>query len=63
MKKLDKVALFKNVGSKWFAVNIFVGILLSDRLKESDKPHKMTNEDRNLVATSPGLASSTPEPL
>lgn len=31
MKKLDKVALFKNVGSSWFAlgVNIVVGILLS----------------------------------
>src|SRR6202790_669635 len=31
MKKLDKVALFKNVGSSWFAlgVNILVGIFLS----------------------------------
>jgi O-antigen/teichoic acid export membrane protein len=31
MKKLDKVALFKNVGSSWFAlgVNIVVGVLLS----------------------------------
>src|ERR1700730_102265 len=31
MKKLDKVALFKNVGSSWFAlgVNIIVGVLLS----------------------------------
>src|SRR5579863_1688171 len=31
MKKLDKVALFKNVGSSWFAlgINIVVGILLS----------------------------------
>jgi len=31
MKRLDKVALFKNVGSSWFAlgINIFVGILLS----------------------------------
>src|SRR5258708_21842392 len=31
MKKLDKVALFKNVGSSWFAlgVNILVGLLLS----------------------------------
>jgi O-antigen/teichoic acid export membrane protein len=31
MRKLDKVALFKNVGSSWFAlgVNIIVGILLS----------------------------------
>jgi O-antigen/teichoic acid export membrane protein len=31
MKKLDKVALFKNVGSSWFAlgVNIVVGVFLS----------------------------------
>src|ERR1039457_2220754 len=31
MKKLDKIALFKNVGSSWFAlgVNILVGIFLS----------------------------------
>jgi len=31
MKKLDKVALFKNVGSSWFGlgVNIIVGVLLS----------------------------------
>src|SRR5271169_4064868 len=31
MKKLDKVALFKNVGSSWFGlgVNILVGLLLS----------------------------------
>src|ERR1700675_3720129 len=31
MKKLDKVALFKNVGSSWFAlgVNILVGIFIS----------------------------------
>jgi O-antigen/teichoic acid export membrane protein len=31
MKKLDKIALFKNVGSSWFAlgVNILVGVLLS----------------------------------
>jgi O-antigen/teichoic acid export membrane protein len=31
MKKLDKVALFKNVGSSWFALgaNILVGLLLS----------------------------------
>src|SRR5260370_28597619 len=31
MKKFDKVAVFKNVGSSWFAlgVNILVGIFLS----------------------------------
>jgi O-antigen/teichoic acid export membrane protein len=31
MKKLDKIALFKNVGSSWFSlgVNIVVGVLLS----------------------------------
>jgi hypothetical protein len=31
MKKLDKIALFKNVGSSWFAlgVNILVGIFIS----------------------------------
>ena len=31
MKKLDKIALLKNVGSSWFAlgINIVVGVLLS----------------------------------